>query len=234
MALSLVVRLTFLTLGLVSLLIAGGQMLPQAPPDLAAYEQLFMTSAACDTPCLMGIRQGMLLDDAAELLEAHDWVERVYTRRVSQFESRAFWIWSGKQPDFINPENRGFLYARSGESHDIRQRVYQVQVITSLRFQDIFLALGDTSDGFVQYWPQLDMITYDVRYDNPEAQNHVSLYTRVECPAQLANFYWHAHTSISQIFGSPLDHYVPPQDLSSLCRSKGERTAYTSVGDLDE
>ncbi len=222
MTLGLMLRLNLILLALFGLLIATEQLLPQAEPDMAPYEQLFMTSDACETPCLMGVRSGMLLDDAVAMLSQNDWVERIYSQRVSQFDSVASWIWSGKQPDFIDPNRRGTIYARSGRSHDIRQLVYQVEVTTTLRFQDLYLGLGETNEGYVQYWPLLDMVTYDVRYRSSDDPIHISLLTRIDCPAYLPNFYWLSETSISQMTGMPLDQYLAPQDLTAFCRSAGD------------
>lgn len=202
-----------------TLLIGGTRLLPPSAPDLAAFNQLFPASDACDSFCLLGIRPGMPLAEAVELLRANQWIRGVSVPNLFNYESQVYWNWSGQQPDFIDARFPGELYARS-ETDENGHYVVRVTIETRLRLDELQQGLGATSDGGAWWLPVPDKIAYWVSYYDETVQRRVTLGTEMGCPVRLLHYYWHPHTQVSQSEGQMLMDYVPPQMLPALCRQR--------------
>jgi hypothetical protein len=202
---------------LLTLGVAGARLLPERQPDTAAYQQLFFESPDCEIPCLLGIRPGMALMSAVETLRAHPWVHAVTHPDIFTAEPLVAWNWSGSQPDFIDDRVPGYMHSLSviGDSGHV---VTRIVVETRLRFYDVQRALGTTDSGSALYWSQDDKITYDVSYYDPATRLRTSLRADFTCPALLMHYYAHSGIRISQSEGPLPQDYVPPEDLSDLCR----------------
>jgi hypothetical protein len=204
-----------------SLLFALGvvatRYIPEPTSDAARFQQLFFESPECEIPCLLGIRPGMALLPAVERLWAHPWVHGVTNPDLFAAEPLVAWNWSGSQPDFIDASVPGYLHgiATMGDSGHV---VTSIIVETKLRFYDVQQTLGSTDSGSALYWSKDDKITYDVSYYDPTSRLRTTLRADLACPAMLMHFYWKTHIRVSQDEGPLPQEYVPPEDLSSLCR----------------
>lgn len=202
-----------------TLLIGGTRLLPPSAPDLAAFNQLFPASDACDSFCLLGIRPGMPLAEAVELLRANQWIRGVSNPNVFNYETYVYWNWSGTQPDVIDTRVPGELYARS-ETDENGHYVVSVSVDTRLRLETLRQGLGTTTNGSAWWLPTPNQITYQVSYYDEAVRRRITLGSELECPLRLLHYYWHPHTRISQSEGQMLMDYVLPQMLPALCRQR--------------
>jgi hypothetical protein len=213
-------RVLWWSLGLSLLFVAGivvMRLLPEHTSDAARFQQLFFETPDCEIPCLLGIRPGMALLPAVEKLRAHPWVHGIAYPDLFTAEPLVAWNWSGKQPNFIDASVPGFMHsiATMGDSGHV---VTSIVVETNLRFYDVKQALGATDSGSALYWSQDDKITYDVSYYDTESRLRTTVRADLACPAMLMHFYWITHIRISQDEGPLPQDYVPPEDLSGLCR----------------
>ncbi len=166
------------------LLVSAARLLPQAQPDVAAYDHLFFSTSYCPGGCLMGIQpESSTLIDAIAVLSAHEWVGAIHTgRSATAFQRDVIitWDWSGSQPGIIRPDQPGVLFARwyGGINSHI---VTGISVETDLRFEDVrqHLNLGSSGTATAGRREIRTVITYVSR----GLRNTIS--TQVPCPARL-------------------------------------------------
>ncbi len=106
---------------------------PQQDAELRAF---FIPPADCAAPCWLGVRPGSTsVTEAVRLLEAHDWIDRVEG-------SSAFYdfVWSGRQPDWIDSSFRSHFRAAGDTVENIRIR-------TNLSVGRVFIVLGPPQTG---------------------------------------------------------------------------------------
>jgi hypothetical protein len=218
---SLIARLAALCLTAFALLISGVHLLPERTPVMEDFDSLFLTSPACDEPCLLGVRPGMLLSEAIDLMRANGWITGLGSTNIFNPEVMVWWYWTGRQPDVINASAPGRLYARSNTDEN-GHYVIRLIVETHLPLYDLHRALGETASGSVMYQPQNDTLVYDVSYFDPESLLRTSIGIDLACPAHLISFFWRAPSRVTQAEGPPLFDYVPPEALPSLCRAERE------------
>jgi len=220
MALPLVLRLSLVSLGLFALLMHMNSLLPQALPELQAFETLFMTSPACErSTCLIGIQVGMPMSEAMTLLRGHAWVDHVSLPAIGDsnqfdYERRVHWHWSGQQPAFINANRPGLLYVNASTNI-----VYRIEVEASLRFGAIEQNLADTWARRALYWPANDHISYAVSYHDVQAASWIMFETEVPCPAQVLHYMSLTRTLISQNSVPPYQADTSPGHLAVMCRT---------------
>src|SRR5262245_35277357 len=94
----------------VPLLIIRAQ--PYHDPDLEA----FLMTDDCSGPCFMGIEPGvMTTGEVLGVLNTHPWIETIDSHIVTPSQTAEdsagiiHWTWSGKQPDWIDPSEKGMV-----------------------------------------------------------------------------------------------------------------------------
>ncbi len=198
-----------------ALLIVVGRLLPQGGGDEVAYQHLFMTSIVCETPCLMGIRLGMPLNEAIQVLSQHEWVRTVSLPgiaepRYADNEVWVHWLWNGEQPDFINADSPGFLYAQ-------QQRVFRIEIATRLHFEAVQSTMRSGWSSAL-YQQRSDRISYAASAYDSVTQYWTIIETQLSCPAHLTQYFRLTDTLLSQSLFPAIQTRVPPQALSALCR----------------
>ncbi|MAS36888.1 MAG: hypothetical protein CL610_22990 [Anaerolineaceae bacterium] len=190
------------------------------PQPHIPIDGLFEGSTACPTAdCLLGVRPGMPLNDALDLLSHHDWVVGVTLPNTFVAQTEVYWRWSGRQPAFIEASVPGELSARS-DTDDTGHYVTDMSIATRLRFYDLYHTLGKTSTGGAWFWQGQDRVTYHVSYYVDSTNMRTTLRMELDCPARLIRYFWNDHTQIIQNQGPPLPDYVPPETLPGLCRNQ--------------
>lgn len=146
------------------------------PYDDSQVRELLLGSEDCPAPCFMGIRPGVTTaEEALDILNHHEWVDK-----VNDGQETIRWDWSGKQPDYINPQSEGYLTL----PWDGRL-VGSIGVSTNLRLASAHLLLGQPSlqDGFVRV-DQLEVSTFYL-------QPPLSIWVSMSCPPTRTKF-WQA------------------------------------------
>ncbi|MEZ4672408.1 MAG: hypothetical protein R3E39_31270 [Anaerolineae bacterium] len=94
----------------------------------------------CPAPCFMGIRPGVTtMDEAAKILEQHDWVSRI-TRRTSDIS----WEWNGGQIPLLRESRGGMMTIVQSDSRSYpKATVKTIGVFTTVPFGRLRLILGD-------------------------------------------------------------------------------------------
>ncbi|MBZ0303950.1 MAG: hypothetical protein K8J31_29700 [Anaerolineae bacterium] len=198
--------------------IGGTRLSPQTEPDLDAFQQLFQSSPGCEVHCLLGIRAGMPLREALDILRANDWVNGVTNPNTFVAQTDVYWQWSGRQPEWIDDQVMGVMSARS-ETDDMGHYITGITLTTHLRLYDLERGLGQTPNGSAFYLLRQDRIAYSATYYDPRIKVRTTLSALFPCPARLLDYYWRDQTQITQNEGPTLQEYIPPQAMPGLCRS---------------
>jgi hypothetical protein len=99
----------------------------------------------CPAPCLLRVRVGTdSLAEATPLIEDHEWVRNtVIVKPINDASTTLlYWNWSGQQPSSVQGDWMGYLRTYHGRSTGVRIR-------TTLRYGDVWLALGGTRLGTI-------------------------------------------------------------------------------------
>jgi hypothetical protein len=110
-------RLSVLLAIVMALIFCLGIALAHTQSDETAIRDFILPPADCPMPCWQGVRPGVTtVDEAASILQAHPWVERVTIEAQPLFHY-LYWQWSAGAPAFVaDPSARKppYMWARDG------------------------------------------------------------------------------------------------------------------------
>lgn len=167
------------------MLFAGAIVVIQSRPYDDHALRAFLIPDNCPPPCWQGLRPGrMNVADALHILRSHAWMQNVDSSLYDGFRGWITWDWNGYEPDW--------LIASEQDSVWIDQNlVVTINLLTSIRFGDIWLALGKPDWSNIYYAQG----STTMRVFHGYKQGILIVMVNVECEAGMEGL-WFATTSL--------------------------------------
>jgi hypothetical protein len=180
----LIRRLLFFSLPL-TMLFTGAIIVIQSRPYDDHALRTFLIPDNCPSPCWQGIRPGRMgIENALTILRSHAWMQNIDTSLYDGFRGWITWEWNGHEPDWIIPSQQDSLWID-------QNLVVNVNLLTSIRFGDIWLALGKPDWSNVYYARGSPIMRVFHGYEH----GTLIVMVNVECNAGMEGL-WFATTSI--------------------------------------
>lgn len=169
----------------ITMLFAGVMVAIRAHPYQDDGLRAFLLPENCPAPCWQGIRPGRMdVKTALDILRSHAWIRRVDTSLYDGFRGWITWDWNGHEPAWLLPSERDNLWID-------QNLVVNVSLMTSLRFGDLWLALGMPDWTNSYYTRSRDVM----RVFNGYADETLVVIFEIRCNQGLGGL-WFAPTSL--------------------------------------
>lgn len=167
------------------MLFAGAIIVIQSRPYDDHALRAFLIPDNCPPPCWQGIRPGhMNVADALHILRTHAWMQNVDSSLYDGFRGWITWDWNGRESDWLIPSEQDSVWID-------QNLVVTINLLTSIRFGDIWLALGKPDWSNIYYAQG----STTMRVFHGYKQGTLIVMVNVECEAGMGGL-WFATTSI--------------------------------------
>lgn len=204
-------KIAFVMAFVVGLLFAASMSIIHAQPyDDQAIRAFLMPPEDCPAPCWQGIQPGaMTASDASSLLETQPWVDNV---NVYVDLNVMAWVWTGEQPTWISSLESGVV------SFNLRG-VQTIRLRTTLRFGDVWLALGQPDRNVVRLTGSTRIAGVEHNASYFDGSLH-AIRPRLDCDFSIRD-YWNRRVDLYFDYGQTSDFSMdgdPPRRFSPYDR----------------